>query len=34
MQIMCLYLTGHLDAVFSAEHRKEILRYIYNQQVH
>ncbi|XP_062154203.1 beta-amyrin synthase-like isoform X2 [Alnus glutinosa] len=30
--IMCLYLTGHLDAVFSAEHRKEILRYIYNQQ--
>jgi hypothetical protein len=34
MQIMGLYLTGHLDTVFSAEHSKEILRYIYNQQVH
>ncbi|XP_062155605.1 beta-amyrin synthase-like isoform X2 [Alnus glutinosa] len=30
--IMGLYLTGHLDTVFTAEHRKEILRYIYNQQ--
>ncbi|KAL3736986.1 hypothetical protein ACJRO7_025851 [Eucalyptus globulus] len=30
--VMCVYITGHLDAVFPAEHRKEILRYIYNHQ--
>ncbi|GLT53534.1 hypothetical protein SLA2020_267990 [Shorea laevis] len=30
--VICLYIMGHLDTVFSAEHRKEILRYIYNQQ--
>ncbi|XP_010245746.1 PREDICTED: beta-amyrin synthase-like [Nelumbo nucifera] len=30
--VMCLYITGHLNTVFQAEHRKEILRYIYNHQ--
>ncbi|KAJ9175149.1 hypothetical protein P3X46_013730 [Hevea brasiliensis] len=30
--VMCLYITGHLDTVFSAERRKEILRYIYYHQ--
>ncbi|XP_059456664.1 beta-amyrin synthase-like isoform X1 [Corylus avellana] len=30
--VICLFITGHLDIVFSVEHRKEILRYIYNQQ--
>ncbi|KAF7152321.1 hypothetical protein RHSIM_Rhsim01G0120900 [Rhododendron simsii] len=31
--VMCLYITGHLDEIFSPEHKKEILRYIYNHQV-
>ncbi|KAL9271013.1 Beta-amyrin synthase-like protein, partial [Drosera capensis] len=30
--VMCLYITGHLDSVLSAEHRKEILRHIYCYQ--
>ncbi|KAK3427923.1 hypothetical protein EUGRSUZ_F04052 [Eucalyptus grandis] len=30
--VMCVYITGHLNAVFPAEHRKEILRYLYNHQ--
>ncbi|KAH7849047.1 hypothetical protein Vadar_012223 [Vaccinium darrowii] len=30
--VMCLYITGHLDEIFSPEHKKEILRYIYNHQ--
>ncbi|XVF24704.1 hypothetical protein REPUB_Repub13aG0150400 [Reevesia pubescens] len=30
--IMSLYITGHLNTIFSAEHRKEILRYIYCHQ--
>ena len=30
---MCMYITGHLNTVFPAEHRKEILRYIYYHQV-
>ncbi|KAK9282326.1 hypothetical protein L1049_005240 [Liquidambar formosana] len=30
--VMCLYITGHLNTVFSAEHRKEILRYLYYHQ--
>ncbi|XP_060669413.1 beta-amyrin synthase-like [Ziziphus jujuba] len=30
--VMCLYITGHLSSVFTAEHRKEILRYIYYHQ--
>ncbi|KAK6263743.1 hypothetical protein SCA6_019177 [Theobroma cacao] len=29
---MALYITGHIDTVFPAEHRKEILRYIYCHQ--
>ncbi|KAK0601565.1 hypothetical protein LWI29_025365 [Acer saccharum] len=32
--VMCVYITGHLNTVFPAEHRKEILRYIYYHQVH
>ncbi|CAN6573734.1 unnamed protein product [Malus baccata var. baccata] len=30
--VMCVYITGHLNTVFHAEHRKEILRYIYYHQ--
>ncbi|KAL0398000.1 UNVERIFIED_CONTAM: Beta-amyrin synthase 1 [Sesamum calycinum] len=30
--VMILYITGHLNTVFPAEHRKEILRYIYCHQ--
>ncbi|KAH7564798.1 hypothetical protein JRO89_XS09G0030200 [Xanthoceras sorbifolium] len=30
--VMCLYITGHLNTVFTVEHRKEILRYLYNHQ--
>ncbi|KAG7603995.1 Terpenoid cyclases/protein prenyltransferase alpha-alpha toroid [Arabidopsis thaliana x Arabidopsis arenosa] len=30
--VICLYITGHLDKVFSEEHRKEMLRYMYNHQ--
>nr|AIE17465.1 oxidosqualene cyclase [Centella asiatica] len=30
--VFCMYITGHLNTVFPAEHRKEILRYIYCQQ--
>ncbi|XP_050231956.1 lupeol synthase-like [Mercurialis annua] len=30
--VFCLYITGHLNTVFSSEHRKEILRYIYCHQ--
>lgn len=29
---MITYITGHLNAVFPAEHRREILRYIYCHQ--
>ncbi|EFH64820.1 hypothetical protein ARALYDRAFT_475791 [Arabidopsis lyrata subsp. lyrata] len=30
--VFCLYITGHLEEVFDAEHRKEMLRYIYCHQ--
>ncbi|GFP95109.1 beta-amyrin synthase 1 [Phtheirospermum japonicum] len=30
--VMVMYITGHLNTVFSAEHRREILRYIYCHQ--
>ncbi|KAG7559184.1 Squalene cyclase N-terminal [Arabidopsis thaliana x Arabidopsis arenosa] len=30
--VICLYITGHLDKIFSPEHRKEMLRYLYNHQ--
>ncbi|KAF2301460.1 hypothetical protein GH714_024651 [Hevea brasiliensis] len=30
--VFSLYITGHLNDVFSAEHRKEMLRYIYCHQ--
>ncbi|XP_059447343.1 beta-amyrin synthase-like isoform X2 [Corylus avellana] len=30
--VMCLYITGHLNIVFPAEHQKEILRHIYYHQ--
>ncbi|CAA7049427.1 unnamed protein product [Microthlaspi erraticum] len=30
--VICLYITGHLDQIFSQEHRKEMLRYLYNHQ--
>jgi len=29
-----LYITGHLEEVFDAEHRKEMIRYIYCHQVY
>ncbi|KAK9281096.1 hypothetical protein L1049_003989 [Liquidambar formosana] len=30
--VMSMYITGHLNTVFPAEHRREILRYIYYHQ--
>ena len=30
---MLLYITGALNTVLGPEHRKEIIRYIYNHQV-
>lgn len=33
MQVMCMYITGHVDIIFPPEHKKEILRYIYSHQV-
>ncbi|XP_076928041.1 shionone synthase-like [Bidens hawaiensis] len=30
--VICLYITGHLNSVFPAEHRKEMLRYLYCHQ--
>ncbi|XP_075666582.1 beta-amyrin synthase-like isoform X2 [Castanea sativa] len=30
--VLCFYITGHLNTVFPAEYKKEILRYIYNHQ--
>ncbi|XP_075666637.1 beta-amyrin synthase-like [Castanea sativa] len=30
--VLCFYITGHLNIVFPAEYKKEILRYIYNHQ--
>ncbi|KAL4309388.1 hypothetical protein GQ457_01G047890 [Hibiscus cannabinus] len=30
--VMALYITGHLNTIVTAEHRKEILRYIYCHQ--
>ncbi|XP_047330037.1 beta-amyrin synthase-like [Impatiens glandulifera] len=30
--VMCVYITGHIDSVFSVEHKREILRYLYNHQ--
>uniref|UniRef100_A0A1J3DFQ2 Terpene cyclase/mutase family member n=1 Tax=Noccaea caerulescens TaxID=107243 RepID=A0A1J3DFQ2_NOCCA len=29
---ICLYITGHLEKIFSVEHRQEFLRYMYNHQ--
>lgn len=33
LQVMITYITGHLNTVFPAEHRREILRYTYCHQV-
>ncbi|KVH95176.1 Squalene cyclase [Cynara cardunculus var. scolymus] len=30
--VICLYITGHLNSVFTTEYRKEILRYLYCHQ--
>ncbi|CAM8974310.1 unnamed protein product [Rhodiola kirilowii] len=30
--VMCLYITGHLNTIFTEEHRREIFRYIYCHQ--
>ncbi|XP_076906939.1 shionone synthase-like [Bidens hawaiensis] len=30
--VICMYITGHLNSVFPAEHRKEMLRYLYCHQ--
>ncbi|CAM8893843.1 unnamed protein product [Rhodiola kirilowii] len=30
--VMCLYITGHLNTIFTEDHRREILRYIYCHQ--
>lgn len=31
---MILYITGSLDEVLGPEHKKEIVRYLYNHQVY
>jgi lupeol synthase 2 len=31
--VFCFYITGHLEKIFDAEHRKEMLRHIYCHQV-
>ncbi|XP_062079273.1 beta-amyrin synthase-like [Humulus lupulus] len=31
-RVMCLYITGHLNTIFTSEHRKEIFRYIHYHQ--
>jgi len=33
LQIMVVYLSGSLNTVLSSDHKKEIIRYIYNHQV-
>ena len=33
LQVICFYITGHLNIVFPIEYQKEILRYLYNHQV-
>ena len=33
LQVFCFYITGHLEKIFDAEHRKEMLRHIYCHQV-
>ncbi|XP_010546469.1 PREDICTED: seco-amyrin synthase-like [Tarenaya hassleriana] len=30
--VICLYITGHMEQIFSPMHRQEILRYIHNHQ--
>ncbi|XP_075664095.1 beta-amyrin synthase-like isoform X2 [Castanea sativa] len=30
--VLCFYITGHINTIFPAEYKKEILRYIYNHQ--
>ncbi|TKY72083.1 Beta-amyrin synthase [Spatholobus suberectus] len=30
--VICMYITGHLDSIFSEQYRKETLRYIYCHQ--
>ncbi|CAM8889145.1 unnamed protein product [Rhodiola kirilowii] len=30
--VMCLYITGHLNTIFTEDHRREILRYIFCHQ--
>ncbi|KAG7605313.1 unnamed protein product [Arabidopsis thaliana] len=30
--LICLYITGHLEKIFTPEHVKELLRHIYNMQ--
>ncbi|CAE6194753.1 unnamed protein product [Arabidopsis arenosa] len=30
--VICLYITGHLEKIFTVEHRIELLRYMYNHQ--
>ncbi|CAN7021069.1 unnamed protein product [Brassica rapa subsp. trilocularis] len=32
VMVFCFYITGHLDEMFTKEHRKEMLRYIYCHQ--
>jgi len=34
IQVMILYITGSLDEVLGPEHKKEIVRYLYNHQVY
>nr|CAB3503994.1 unnamed protein product [Digitaria exilis] len=33
LQIFSLYVTGSINTIISLEHRREMLRYIYNHQI-
>lgn len=31
--LICMYIMGFMDSAFSPEHKKEMMRYLYNHQV-
>lgn len=33
LQVIGLYITGDLNTILQVEHRREMLRYLYNHQV-
>ncbi|KAF7150384.1 hypothetical protein RHSIM_Rhsim02G0209600 [Rhododendron simsii] len=32
--LICLYISGQINTVLTAEHKKEMIRYLYNHQVY